>query len=976
MIGHPTSMFQPPRGGPPQQAPTILTPYNQQYIPGLTYPSLGQPNLSGYQPQPLHVPYQQLPIPDTQQQPPTSGAPQPHYNQPSARPKEYNSDYYMRQHVSTYRQTRNKRRSGPEYNRPREDQQRDFSPIRSVRSSPLHRTRNSPRRSRGSNDSQSESDTDGRLSKGSRGSRKKKDKLEKRPFLSSIPKTLRYSGKAHQKAVSAIQKPGKPANESSSEKQGNSPVVLGVGSTKSSMDNRLSRIEEHIEKMMSTVTSLVQDKSAKQGTSPSSRSPNQDNRSSNYSPRQDKTEGAMITNECYYCHKQGHYKRNCPDLWRINNRQQPKQLTPKNNTKDERRVEFEEDNFVQDEVDKTSTGGASVGTLGSAHLFRCVVKIQNKEVNALIDTGSEVTILKDSVFDALTQKPYIIRETTMHGAGRDMRMTSLRIDLESAGMASDYLIEPKGNTTLLVPRTVCAKGQKPTLCFLNITDNPVRIPKGDEVGYTQEVKVIQSMDEESLTSVAHIIISDDNSCLVAAITQSEGISFTGFTTEEIKIKQSEDPDLLLLLNLLKDKVEPTQNTLFSASPAVKSYWINKEKFFLDDSGILKSYPKDEGASVRMSYKGDKEMKKEEEDPKLGGRLDYNNNASLQTGTLQPRLGRGTTMEGIGGTYELVSGVGFVLVEEASASSTLQVHGEKATLPPHEQAVLPLVEDILAEEVGDSAPVADPEGMYDYRCPRSGRMERTFILSQRDPVRGCSVVTRGVKRHVLGEHLSYMFAPTQEPHLMRDPGFHRYRGHMAMVLAQWLTGQTSATFDDLVRFLRRHARVSVGYPQAGEEMSVFRTVCREMGWRTQAWFRIQPVFLATTVIDNLVPAGAESGSCASLPERSVVLDTPVVVEQPCAAAAMVTTEEAALVEEEEPEERFIVILQHQDDRRMVPAYSLRNLRVLAEDRFQGDGRATLFFQGMIIDPLLTLMDIVQMEPPRPTIEVRFLDSTNL
>ncbi|CAG2201840.1 unnamed protein product [Mytilus edulis] len=174
MIGHPTSMFQPPRGGPPPQAPTNLTPYNQQYIPGLTYPSLGQPNLSGYQPQPLHVP--QLPIPGTQQQPPPSGAPQPHYNQPSARQKEYNSDYYGRQrrsdprhkytgdsdtsYVSAYRQTRTKRRSEPEYNRPHENQQRDFSPLRSVRSFPLHRSRSSPRRSRGSSDSQSESDTD------------------------------------------------------------------------------------------------------------------------------------------------------------------------------------------------------------------------------------------------------------------------------------------------------------------------------------------------------------------------------------------------------------------------------------------------------------------------------------------------------------------------------------------------------------------------------------------------------------------------------------------------------------------------------------------------------------------------------------------------------------------------------------------------------------------------------------------------
>ncbi|CAG2184734.1 unnamed protein product [Mytilus edulis] len=307
-------------------------------------------------------------------------------------------------------------------------------------------------------------------------------------------------------------------------------------------------------------------------------------------PRTDnKIEGAMILANAFTAISKAITKRNCPDLRRINNRQQTKQLTPNKNIQDERRVEFDDDNLVHDEQEKTSTGGTSVGTLGSAHLFRCVVRIQNKEVNALIDTGSEVTILKDSVFDALTQKPYIIRETTMHGAGRDMRMTcritnptefsiellsfketlhvapidcdmligadflikhgaildvpakkmnlrntqvhlklggettttnspivnrvtvqhtvivppntALRIDLESVDMATDYLIEPKGNTTLLVPRTVCAKGQKPSLCFLNITDNPVRIPKGDEVGYTQEVSVIQSMDEEPVPSV-------------------------------------------------------------------------------------------------------------------------------------------------------------------------------------------------------------------------------------------------------------------------------------------------------------------------------------------------------------------------------------------------------------------------------------------------------------------------------------------
>ncbi|CAG2232013.1 unnamed protein product [Mytilus edulis] len=410
MIGHPTSMFQPPRGGPPPQASSNFTPYNQQYIPGVTYSGLGQSNPTGFQRQPLQAPYQQLPIPGVQQQPLRSGEPQPYYNQPSARPKEYNSDYYGRPRrsdpgykytgdsdtsdVSAFRHTRNKRRSEPEYNR------EDFSPIRSIRSSPLHRTRTSPRRF---TESPSDSDTDGRRSRYSRGSRKKKEKIEKRQFLSSIPRTLRYNGKAP------------------------SPVWIIV-----------SLVWKNMEKMMSTVTSLVQEKSARQELSPTSRSPNQDNRSSNYSPRRNYGRGrgrrnnstdrqqnrrGYDTGECFYCHKQGHYKRNCPDLRRINNRQQTKQLTPNKNIQDERRVEFDDDNLVHDEQEKTSTGGTSVGTLGSAHLFRCVVRIQNKEVNALIDTGSEVTILKDSVFDALTQKPYIIRETTMHGAGRDMRMT-------------------------------------------------------------------------------------------------------------------------------------------------------------------------------------------------------------------------------------------------------------------------------------------------------------------------------------------------------------------------------------------------------------------------------------------------------------------------------------------------------------------------------------------------------------------------
>ncbi|CAC5393245.1 unnamed protein product [Mytilus coruscus] len=581
-VGHPTSMFQPPWGGPPPQGPTQS--FHQQNMSSVTYPVIGQPTFSrppdtsNYQPQSHTLPVQQ-------QQPPLSGAQPAHNNQPPARRKEYNSDYHEGQRrrdpgryytadsdtsdASPYRQTRNKRRSAPAYLS--DHSYRDFSPIRSARTSPAH-SRHSSRRSLTARESQSESETDSRHS---RSQSKKTKKIEKRQFLSSIPKTLRYSGKAHQKGGQSIQKPGKPGHETSSEKPGNSPVVLGVY--------------------------LAQEKSVRQGTSPSSRSPNQDNRSNNYSPRRNYGRGRGrgnnsgdrrqnqrgYNNDCYYCHKPGHYKRNYPELRQNNNRQQSKQLTPKKNPKEERRVEFDDDNFIQDDSEENSSKGVSVGTLGTAHLLRCIVKIQDKEVNALIDTGSEVTILKDSVFETLAQKPYIIRETTMHGEGRDMLMTcritnpvefsiqhltfnerlyvapivcdmllgadffikhsaildvpakkltlkntvvqlilggeptpvpmvnrvtvqetiiippntALRINLNTEDVTSDYLIEPKGNSTLLIPRTVCAKGQKPTLCFLNITDHPVKLPKGDEVGYTQEVSVIQSLEDEPLPSV-------------------------------------------------------------------------------------------------------------------------------------------------------------------------------------------------------------------------------------------------------------------------------------------------------------------------------------------------------------------------------------------------------------------------------------------------------------------------------------------
>jgi predicted aspartyl protease len=61
--------------------------------------------------------------------------------------------------------------------------------------------------------------------------------------------------------------------------------------------------------------------------------------------------------------------------------------------------------------------------LGTAKMIRIGVDIQNQKVNAIIDTGAQVTILNDQIFDQLPSKPYTEREAQLHTAGREMSIT-------------------------------------------------------------------------------------------------------------------------------------------------------------------------------------------------------------------------------------------------------------------------------------------------------------------------------------------------------------------------------------------------------------------------------------------------------------------------------------------------------------------------------------------------------------------------
>ncbi|CAC5410247.1 unnamed protein product [Mytilus coruscus] len=126
--------------------------------------------------------------------------------------------------------------------------------------------------------------------------------------------------------------------------------------------------------MMSKVTSLVQEQSAKQGTSPSSRSPNQD-RSYNYSPRRNYGRGrgrgiTLATGDIP--DMQGHYVKDCPDLYvQDTGSRQSVQKEPTS-----QQVSFTENKEPEREV----TGISTVRSLGAARLFRIEVDIAGKKV--------------------------------------------------------------------------------------------------------------------------------------------------------------------------------------------------------------------------------------------------------------------------------------------------------------------------------------------------------------------------------------------------------------------------------------------------------------------------------------------------------------------------------------------------------------------------------------------------------------------
>ena len=50
------------------------------------------------------------------------------------------------------------------------------------------------------------------------------------------------------------------------------------------------------------------------------------------------------------------------------------------------------------------------------------IEVGDRKVNAVVDSASEIAILSDNIYQALTHKPPKLREVTLLTAGRKMAM--------------------------------------------------------------------------------------------------------------------------------------------------------------------------------------------------------------------------------------------------------------------------------------------------------------------------------------------------------------------------------------------------------------------------------------------------------------------------------------------------------------------------------------------------------------------------
>ena len=105
---------------------------------------------------------------------------------------------------------------------------------------------------------------------------------------------------------------------------------------------------------------------------------------------------------------------------------------------------------VRDGLERTFT----TMKMGDSSILRLSLKVGNKFLEAAVDTAAEVTIISDEVYKTLEPRPEVLKETTMHAAGRGMVMKTLvvgpvYVEIGSKSYATEVYVAPIKDEMLL-----------------------------------------------------------------------------------------------------------------------------------------------------------------------------------------------------------------------------------------------------------------------------------------------------------------------------------------------------------------------------------------------------------------------------------------------------------------------------------------------------------------------------------------------
>jgi hypothetical protein len=139
----------------------------------------------------------------------------------------------------------------------------------------------------------------------------------------------------------------------------------------------------------------------------------------------------------------------------------------------------------------------------------------------------------------------------------------------------------------------------------------VRVAKIDKMVHFLEKRSSEWLcgkDMDVVCSEVQDLAYSDNQELITESTESKvGLNITkvddgsayglSYTPDQLTKAQENDSDLNLIRSCLQTKVEPQDTILVLASPAAKTYVINKEQVFLDENRIL--WNRSKSSTVRL-----------------------------------------------------------------------------------------------------------------------------------------------------------------------------------------------------------------------------------------------------------------------------------------------------------------------------------------------------------------------------------------